>query len=80
MLNARWFTRIALLFDFGLAQVLKAGRCNNHLDVSKMIKALPDIKIPAVDESIHGVFQRMAENLKKEGQFPPPSRKGPKPA
>jgi hypothetical protein len=58
--------------------VLKAGRCNNHLDVSKLQAALPDVPIPEVHESMRRVFQRMRDNLVAAGTFPPPPRKAPK--
>jgi len=61
------------------AKVLKAGRCNNDLDVSKLVAAVPDIHIPDAHAACEGVFQRMKENLIKEGHFPPGPRKGPKP-
>lgn len=60
------------------AKILKAGRCNNHLDVAKLQAALPDVRIPSVAESLPGVFQRMVVNLKAEGAFPPPPRKAPR--
>jgi dTDP-4-dehydrorhamnose reductase len=60
------------------AKVLKAGRCNNHLDVTKLQAALPDVKIPEVMESMKGVYSRMRDNLKAEGNYPPPPRKAPK--
>jgi len=44
------------------AKILKAGRSNNELDSSKLIALYPNI--PHISESIHGVFQRMAKNLK----------------
>jgi 3,5-epimerase/4-reductase len=63
------------------AKVLKAGRCNNHLDVAKLVAAVPDIRIPPVEESIVGVFVRMKANLQAAGEWPPAPRKvGPKPA
>jgi len=43
------------------AKILKAGRSNNELDSSKLVKLYPSI--PHISESIHGVFQRMAKNL-----------------
>jgi len=43
------------------AKILKAGRSNNELDASKLA-ALYDI--PHIKTSIHGVFQRMAQNIK----------------
>jgi len=45
------------------SKILKAGRSNNELDQSKLLKALPDVPIPHIKESIVGVFQRMKENL-----------------
>jgi dTDP-4-dehydrorhamnose reductase len=59
------------------ANVLKAGRCNNHLDVSKLQRALPDMEIPDALTGLKGVFQRMKKNLVADGNFPPPPRKGP---
>jgi len=43
------------------AKILKAGRSNNELDASKLAKLYPSI--PHINDSIHGVFQRMAKNL-----------------
>jgi hypothetical protein len=60
-------------------QILKAARCNNHLDVTRLQAAVPDLVLPPVHESMHGVFQRMRDNLKADGIWPPPPRKGPKP-
>ena len=62
------------------AKILKAGRCNNHLDVSKLVAAVPDIKIPDALTALKGVYARMASAMKAAGDFPPPPRKGPKPA
>ncbi len=45
------------------AKILKAGRSNNCLDVSKLVSLYPSIK--PISESIHGVFQRLRENLQK---------------
>ena len=76
---------ITLFFDFILlrgcapAQVLKAGRCNNHLDVSKLQAAVPDMVIPDARSAMVGVFQRMKADMQKAGTFPPGPRKGPKP-
>lgn len=61
------------------AKVLKAGRCNNHMDVAKLQAAVPDIPIPEAAEAVKGVFARMKANLIAEGAFPPPPRKGPAP-
>jgi hypothetical protein len=41
------------------SKILKAGRCNNHLDVSKLVAAVPDIVIPDAQTAIRGVFARM---------------------
>ena len=57
----------------------QAGRCNNHLATDKLQAALPDMVIPHVRDSLRNVFLRMRENLEKEGAFPPPPRKGPRP-
>lgn len=38
-------------------RVLKAGRSNNHLDVSKLLQVFPDI--PHIADSIKKVFERM---------------------
>jgi len=45
------------------AKILKAGRSNNELDVSKLLKEFPDI--PDIQTSMRGVFQRMKKNLGK---------------
>jgi hypothetical protein len=60
------------------AKILKAGRCNNHLDVRKLVAAVPDIVIPDARSAIRGVFARMAASMKAAGAFPPPPRKAPK--
>lgn len=63
------------------AKVLKAGRCNNHLDVSKLQAAVPDMPLPDAKTALAGVFTRMRANLQAAGTFPPPPRKTmPKPA
>jgi 3,5-epimerase/4-reductase len=59
------------------SKVLKAGRCNNHLDVAKLQAAVPDMRIPPADEAVAGVFARMKANLVAAGTFPPPPRKAP---
>jgi hypothetical protein len=61
------------------SKILKAGRCNNNLATAKLQAAVPDIAIPNVKDSMRNVFLRMKDNLIKEGNFPPPPRKGPKP-
>eukprot|EP01098_Paradermamoeba_levis_P000931 TRINITY_DN11054_c0_g1_i1.p1 TRINITY_DN11054_c0_g1~~TRINITY_DN11054_c0_g1_i1.p1 ORF type:complete len:307 (-),score=91.15 TRINITY_DN11054_c0_g1_i1:38-853(-) len=45
------------------AKILKAGRSNNELDVSKLLKEYPNI--PPVQESMRQVFTRMKQNLGK---------------
>ena len=57
------------------AKILKAGRCNNHLDVAKLVAAVPDIKIPDAKEAIVGVFTRMKAGMVAAGHFPPAPRK-----
>jgi len=46
------------------AKILKAGRSNNMLDTSKITAVYPDL--PPIQQSIHGLFKRMAENLKNK--------------
>jgi len=45
------------------AKILKAGRSNNELDVTKLMKEYPDI--PSAKKSIVEVFKRMKVNTKK---------------
>jgi len=45
------------------AKILKAGRSNNELDTKKLRELYPNV--PHIHESIHGVFQRMADNIKR---------------
>jgi len=45
------------------AKILKAGRSNNELDTAKLTSLYPTI--PHIHESIKGVFQRMADNIKR---------------
>lgn len=52
------------------AQILKAGRSNNTLDHTKLCAALPDVHINEIHVAMEGVFQRMKENLEKEGIWP----------
>lgn len=52
-------------------KILKAGRSNNTLDTTKFEACVPDIKIPEIHEAVRGVFERMAANLKAEGNYPP---------
>jgi len=51
-------------------KILKAKRSNNTLDHTKLVNALPDLYIPEIHESMEKVFQRMRENLEKEGIWP----------
>jgi len=44
------------------AKILKAGRSNNELDSTKLASLYP--QIPDIKTSMHGVFQRMAQNIK----------------
>ena len=61
-------------------KILKAGRCNNHLDVAKLQAAVPGIVIPDAQTAVRNSFARMKAAMVAEGKFPPPPRKGPKPA
>lgn len=45
------------------AKILKAGRSNNELDVSKLLKEYPNV--PPVQASMREVFARMKKNLGK---------------
>jgi len=58
------------------AQILKAGRSNNTLDHTKLTNALPDVHIDEIHVAMEKVFQRMRENLEKDGTWPnnPPKR------
>jgi len=47
------------------AKILKAGRSNNLLDTTKLEKEFPG-EIQPIHVAIVGLFERMAENLKKE--------------
>lgn len=51
-------------------KILKAGRSNNTLDHQKLVQALPDVPIQEIHVAMEGVFQRMRENLEKEGIWP----------
>jgi len=46
------------------AKILKAGRSNNELDVTKLVAVYPNL--PPIKTSMVGVFQRMAKNMEKE--------------
>jgi len=52
------------------AQILKAGRSNNTLDHAKLTNALPDVHIDEIHVAMEKVFQRMRENLEKDGTYP----------
>jgi len=43
------------------SKILKAGRSNNYLDVSKLLARYP--QIPHIKDSIHYLFKRMKSNL-----------------
>lgn len=45
------------------SQILKAGRSNNTLDVSKLVRAVPDVKIDDIHTAMVKVFERMKANL-----------------
>ena len=45
------------------SKILKAGRSNNELDASKLLKEFPEI--PHIKDSIIKVFERMAQTTKK---------------
>jgi len=45
------------------AKILKAGRSNNELDTTYLSSLYPTV--PHIQESIKGVFQRMADNIKR---------------
>ncbi|CAM9462498.1 unnamed protein product [Discosporangium mesarthrocarpum] len=51
-------------------KILKAKRSNNELDVSKLLAAVPDIKILEIHTSMKGVFERMKLNLVADGTLP----------
>jgi len=53
-------------------KILKARRSNNTLDTSKIAG---DIDVPLTDihTAIVGVFERMRDNLKAAGNYPPPN-------
>lgn len=51
-------------------KILKAGRSNNTLDHTKLVSALPDVEIDEIHVAMEKVFQRMRQNLEKEGVWP----------
>jgi 3,5-epimerase/4-reductase len=47
------------------AKILKAKRSNNELSVEKLLRLYPDL--PSAKQSIHKVFERMRDDLQKQG-------------
>jgi hypothetical protein len=47
-------------------------------DTTKLVRDLPDVRIPSVQESIEAVFTRMRAGLVAAGKFPPPPAKAPR--
>jgi dTDP-4-dehydrorhamnose reductase len=45
------------------ALILKSGRCNCHLDVSKLQAVFPDRQLPDIHSSLKACFQRIKESL-----------------
>ena len=45
------------------AKILKAGRSNNTLDHTKLVNALPDVKIPEIHESMEQVRNLLPINI-----------------
>lgn len=57
-------------------KILASKRSNNELDTRKLVEAVKDeIDIPDIHAAMRLVFQRMKENLAKEGNLPPKGRK-----
>jgi len=52
------------------AQILKAGRSNNTLDHTKLCASMPAVHIDEIHVAMEKVFQRMKDNLEKEGVWP----------
>lgn len=52
------------------ALILKAGRSNNTLDHTKLCASMPDVHIDEIHVAMEKVFQRMKDNLEKEGVWP----------
>lgn len=50
--------------------ILKAKRSNNLLDHTKLVNALPDVEILEIHEAMDRCFQRMRDNLQREGVWP----------
>ena len=48
-------------------KILKAGRSNNELNCTKLVDALPECTINEIHVACELVFQRMKENLTKDG-------------
>merc|ERR1711920_190032 len=62
------------------AKILQAGRSNNELNCSKLVKAVPDIEIPEILTAVRNCMLRMKENLRAEGVYPDKLWKRPAPA
>jgi len=61
------------------ANVIKAGRSNNELDTTKLMRDLPEgIKINDIKTACELCFQRMAVNLEKTGGVPEEFKRAPK--
>lgn len=61
------------------AKVIKAGRSNNELDTTKLMRDLPKgIKINDIKTACELCFQRMAVNLEKTGGIPEECKRAPK--
>ena len=52
------------------AKILQAGRSNNTLDHVKLVSAVPDLVINEIHVAMEGVFQRMRQNLERDGTYP----------
>ncbi|CAM9819016.1 unnamed protein product, partial [Phaeothamnion confervicola] len=51
-------------------KILAAKRSNNELDVSRMVRDLPDVEIKDIHAAMRGVFERMRKNLTDDGTLP----------
>lgn len=51
-------------------KILLAARSNNELDASKLLTALPDVKIDDIQVSMRNVMHRMKSNLIASGDYP----------
>ena len=52
------------------AKILKAGRSNNTLDHTKLVSALPDVKIDDIHTAMKKCMIRMRANLEADGTWP----------